>query len=113
MNVSINGRLFEWDDAKNKINKIKHGINFKTAVRVFEDPYRIMEYDYEHSFDEDRWKVIGMIDDVLTVIYTDRENSTRIISAYEANEHDRREYYGHRILLLTGSAATLDGGGES
>ena len=41
MNTTIDGRLFEWDDAKNKINKIKHGINFKTAAKVFSDPYRI------------------------------------------------------------------------
>ncbi len=41
MKTSIDGRQFEWDDAKNKINKIKHGINFKTAARVFSDPYLI------------------------------------------------------------------------
>lgn len=54
MNTTIDGRLFEWDDAKNKINKIKHGINFKTAAKVFSDPYRIEEYDTLHSIDEDR-----------------------------------------------------------
>ena len=113
MNVSIDERLFEWDDEKAAINAKRHGVTFQTAALIFEDEHRVEEYDFHASFDEDRWKVIGMIDDVLTVIYTDRENSTRIISAYEANEHDRREYYGHRILLLTGSAATLDGGGES
>lgn len=46
MKTSIEGRLFEWDDDKNKINKIKHGINFKTAARVFIDPYRLEEPDY-------------------------------------------------------------------
>ena len=38
-NILIDGRLFEWDNAKNKLNKIKHGINFKTAAKVFNTPY--------------------------------------------------------------------------
>ena len=113
MNISISGRLFEWDDEKNKINKIKHGINFKTAARVFNDPYHFEEYDNEHSQDEDRWKVIGMVDDILTVIYTERGNRTRLISAREANEKERMRYYGYRVLFFTESPATVDGGGES
>ena len=113
MNISMDGRLFEWDDAKNKINKIKHGINFNTAARVFSDPYLLEEYDEEHSIDEERWKVIGMVDDVLFVIYTNRSDRTRLISAREATEQERRRYYGNRILLLAESAAAFDGGGKS
>lgn len=112
MKTSIEGRQFEWDDAKNKINKIKHGINFKTAAKVFNDPYRFREFDYEHSIDEERWKITGMVDDILVVIYTERDESTRLISAREAGDEDRRKYYDHRILLLTQRCA-FDGGGES
>lgn len=33
---------FEWDEEKNRINKIKHdGISFEYAVRVFLDEKRI------------------------------------------------------------------------
>ena len=113
MNISIDGRLFEWDDAKNKINKIKHGINFKTAARVFSDPYLFIEEDYNHSIDEDRWKAIGMVDDILLVIYTERGESTRLISARKAEPEDRRKYYGDRILFFTESSATFDGRGKS
>ena len=112
MNISIDGRQFEWDDAKNKINKIKHGINFKTAAKVFNDPYRIEEYDDLHSIDEERWKVIGMVDDVLFVIYTNRDEKIRLISAREATEQERRRYYGNRILLFA-EGHTVDGGRES
>lgn len=112
MNISIDGRLFEWDDAKNKINKIKHGINFKTAAKVFNDPYRFREFDCDHSTYEERWKITGMVDDILVVIYTERGESTRLISAREANETDRRKYYEHRILLLAERCAP-DGRGES
>jgi len=113
MNISIDGRQFEWDDAKNKINKIKHGINFKTAARVFSDPYCFYEYDNKHSQDEERWKAIGMVDDILLVIYTERKETTRLISARKAEDEDRRKYYGDRILFFTESPSTFDGGRES
>ncbi|MBR4904674.1 MAG: BrnT family toxin [Selenomonadaceae bacterium] len=112
MNATIDNRIFEWDDTKNKINKIKHGINFKTAAKVFNDPYLYREFDYKHSFDEERWRAIGMVDDILVVIHTEREESIRLISAYEAGEEDRRKYYGNRILLFT-EGCSIDGGRES
>ncbi|MBO4780578.1 MAG: BrnT family toxin, partial [Selenomonadaceae bacterium] len=47
-------RIFEWDSEKAKRNKIKHGIGFKVAARVFEDEDRIERRDKEHSQDENR-----------------------------------------------------------
>ena len=29
--------IFEWDDRKNTINKVKHGVSFEEAVSVFDD----------------------------------------------------------------------------
>lgn len=46
--------LFEWDSEKAKRNKIKHGIGFKLAARVFEDEDRLERRDDEHSQDEER-----------------------------------------------------------
>lgn len=34
MNATIDGRQFEWDDAKNKINKIKFVIYTKRAEKT-------------------------------------------------------------------------------
>jgi uncharacterized DUF497 family protein len=34
---------FEWDEAKNHSNLKKHGIEFKAAVLVFEDPCQFVE----------------------------------------------------------------------
>lgn len=47
-------QIFEWDSEKAKHNKIKHGIGFKLAMRVFDDEDRITRRDKEHSQDEDR-----------------------------------------------------------
>lgn len=51
--------LFEWDDAKEKINISKHGIDFSTAALVFNDENRIEKYDELHSDSEDRYITIG------------------------------------------------------
>ena len=36
----VGNATFEWDDEKEHINFVKHGIHFKTAAKVFLDPYR-------------------------------------------------------------------------
>ena len=52
--VTVIYRNFEWDSDKAKRNKIKHGISFKTATAVFDDPNRLDLPDDTHSFDEER-----------------------------------------------------------
>ena len=84
---------FEWDENKNRINEKKHGIDFSLAARVFFDNNRIEEYDEEHSTYEDRYISLGLVDDVLVVVHTDRGEAVRIISARQANERERRKYY--------------------
>ena len=92
----LNGMLFEYDDEKNRANIKKHGVSFRTAARVFFDYDRIEFYDDEHSFDEDRYNVIGdtsagvpeggdsamignldrfagEVNDLLYVVYTERK----------------------------------------
>ena len=106
---------FEWDREKAKLNKIKHGVSFKSATKVFNDPNRLKIFDDEHSFDEERWQIIGMADDILFVVYTERSDRIRIISAREAEEDERRDYYeyGGLGILHDESRRTVDGGGES
>ena len=91
---SIEGYNFEWDDEKYKINIKKHGIYFEDAARVFLDKNAIYYYDELHSDYEDRIKIIGMVENVLTVIYTERGEKNRIISARPADKYERNDYYG-------------------
>lgn len=93
MQVTINNRDFEWNDEKAKLNKIKHGVSFKVAAKVFADENRIEIHDDTHSQDEDRWQVIGKVEDILFVVYTERGDITRLISARKANYYERCEYY--------------------
>ena len=53
--------IFEWDDHKEQINIAKHGIDFKTAARVFQDEFRIEIFDELHSDIEERYITIGQI----------------------------------------------------
>ena len=84
--------IFEWDEEKNKLNQRKHGIDFETAMLVFNDLQRIEIYDMEHSASEDRYNTIGMVHDVLFVVYTERKENIRLISARIATKTERSIY---------------------
>ena len=83
----------EWDEMKNQLNRKKHGIDFETAMLVFNDLQRIEIYDEEHSITEDRYNTIGMVEDVLFVVYTERKDNIRLISARVATPKERSIYY--------------------
>lgn len=89
---------FEWDDEKERKNIIKHGIDFETALLVFYDTNRIEKYDEAHSINEERYITIGEIAGafmVVTVVYTERTDTIRIISARQATKKERVEYYAN------------------
>lgn len=84
---------FEWDEEKDLSNQKKHGISFETAAYVFQDEHYIEMYDFEHSIDEDRYIAIGRVGDLLFVVFTERGEAIRLISARLATESERRLYY--------------------
>lgn len=88
---------FEWDENKNMINKQKHKISFETAAHVFDDPYYIEMFDFEHSVDENRYIAIGKVGDVLFVVFTERKDTIRLISARLATNAERGLYYDQDI----------------
>ena len=86
---------FDWDSNKNATNISKHGIDFRAAVKIFDDPNFIANEDNRHNYGEIRYQIIGAVDPhgVLLVVYTERhENTIRIISARKANKKERRLY---------------------
>ncbi|MGN0267508.1 MAG: BrnT family toxin [Lachnospiraceae bacterium] len=69
-------------------------LNFSVAARVFLDPDRIEIYDEVHSIEE-RYNTIGMVNDILFVVYTERIDRIRIISARIATKQEKEVYnYG-------------------
>ncbi len=90
----IGDLLFEWDEDKAAANIRKHGISFETAGRVFQDDSLIEIFDSLHSDDENRMLAIGMVDEILSVVYTERHEQTiRLISARKATKKERSMYY--------------------
>lgn len=88
------GDAFEWDDAKAKSNLKKHNVSFKAALGIFDDVFALERIDRSMAYGEDRFAVTGIVNGVmLTVIYTERNGRTRIISARKATKHEEREYY--------------------
>ena len=85
---------FEWDDAKAVANLAKHGVSFEQARDAFGDPFAIEFVDYREDYGEDRLILLGMVDSrILVVAYTLRGDKVRIISAREAEPHERRQYH--------------------
>jgi hypothetical protein len=91
---------FEWDYEKELENIKKHHINFTVAKKIFGDENRIEIYDKKHSIDEDRYNTIGAVDDVLFVVYTERHDKVRLISARLATEKERRLYYDSNSFIV-------------
>ena len=83
---------FEWDENKEIANFRKHGIHFKTAIKVFKDANKLIRYDEEHP-QEERYDILGKVGNILFVVCTFRENNVvRIISARKANAEERSRY---------------------
>jgi uncharacterized DUF497 family protein len=84
---------FEWDEAKRAANLAKHGVDFVAAVRVFEDERLVEAEDQRREYGELRVRALGLSRGLLLmVVYTDRGDARRIISARRANRHERIAY---------------------
>jgi len=84
-----------WDTNKEQKNIKKHNVSFSYAAEVFHDPLRIIDYDGEHSGEEDRYINIGKTCDevVLFVVETEVDGDTvQIITARKATAKERNEY---------------------
>jgi len=85
---------FEWDQDKAARNQRKHGVPFPYASRVFLDPNRLEWADERQNYGEPRWITIGRIDDFeITVAFTLRTGSIRLISARKSTKYEREDYY--------------------
>jgi len=87
---------FTWDEAKDRSNRKKHGIDFETAAQVFLDPLHMTREDRIVG-GEQRWQSIGRVGGVLLLLvaYTvadEDEEVLRIISARRVTRRERMEY---------------------
>ena len=85
---------FEWDDAKAAENVRNHGVSFPQATQAFRDPFAIEWIDLREDYGEERIILLGMASGhLLTVVYTERAERIRIISARRATKYEQDLYY--------------------
>lgn len=89
--------VFEWDEAKNSINKKKHHISFEKARTVFYDEDALLIDDPEHSETEERFIILrtSLSANLLVVCHCYRQSETviRIISARKATKNESKQCY--------------------
>ena len=69
---------YEWDPPKAQANLRKHKVSFLIAS----------------EYGEERWIVIGRVEQmILFVVYTQRGQRTRLISARRATHYEQRNYW--------------------
>jgi uncharacterized protein len=85
---------YEWDERKARSNLGKHGVDFADAVAVLEDELALTILDEEAA--ERRFITIGedSLRRILVVVFTERANRIRIISARKATRLERLQYEG-------------------
>ncbi len=85
--------MYVWDEAKRKSNLKKHGLDFKDAYLIFENPdkctYDASRYNEYRLMDVALAVVKGR---VLTLVYTEEENEVRVISFRQASREERKRY---------------------
>ncbi len=86
--------LFEWDERKAAANARKHGVTFEEASTVFGDSLATLIPDPDHSSEEERYLLLGISSAgrLLVVAFAERPPRTRLISARQATQHERRTY---------------------
>ena len=78
---------FAFDAAKSEINRIKHGIDFIEAQRLWDDS-QLLEVPAKTE-DEPRYLVIGLIDGKhWSAVITYRESAIRLISVRRARTEE-------------------------
>jgi uncharacterized DUF497 family protein len=84
---------YEWDEAKNRLNIHKHGVDFMDVPSMFQHPM-VMFLDQRKNYGEERWIGIGILKTILAVVvFTEPDEETiRIISARKATTHEEKIY---------------------
>ena len=83
---------FEWDDAKAEENFRKHGVDFEVARAAFTDPFAIEDLQIVDG--EERTLMIAMAGNrLLAVVFAERRERLRIISARQATRREHDRYY--------------------
>lgn len=84
-------RYFEWDPEKSEKNRVKHGIDFMDAMKMWRGP--VLEVPTRPGTDETRHLVYGLIGGLhWTAVITHRGKNIRIISVRRSRSREAEAY---------------------
>ncbi len=82
----------EWDETKRAANLRKHGVDF-ADMKDFDWETALYDPNENVEYGEDRYVALGLFRaDVYVVVFTLREDTTRIISVRKADKREMRRY---------------------
>lgn len=82
-----------YDTAKRDLTLAQRGLDFIDAAMVFAGPH-VTRRDERPWYDEDRFITVGVLnDDVVAIVWTERDDSRRVISMRRADRNERRDHY--------------------
>lgn len=85
---------FEWDENKNRINIVRHRIDFEDAINIFYDWHLVLPS--LQDVDEVRELAVGLLQGrEIVVVHTWRGHSIRLVSARRARHYEREIYWAH------------------
>ena len=89
---------FEWDPRKASRNESKHGVTFEEASSVFSDPLARVVDDPRGPAGEPRLIILGHSRKcrLLAVMFTERGERIRVISARLVTRAERKDYEENR-----------------
>jgi uncharacterized protein len=84
---------FEWDEDKNNLNIINHGLDFADAWQIFEEPM-LVDIDAREDYGEDRFIGVGFLKNFIVVVFfTEPQADTiRVISLRKALKYERERF---------------------
>ncbi len=83
---------FQWDEEKSASNEAKHELSFVQAAQIFRG-FFIRTVDQRRDYGEVRERAVGLFDnELICVVFAERDGDIRIISAWKAGKRERQRY---------------------
>lgn len=91
--IKLFGLTFEWHDSKFELVHSKRGITLDEASSIFFDS-NVIDSEDIGDYGEQRIISLGMSNKgrLLAVVWTQRDDTIRIITAYFPSKHQQKEY---------------------
>ena len=83
---------FEWDEGKRRKTIVERDVDILKAARIFESRV-LRSMDARRDYGEVRYRAVGLVDgECYVLVYTQRGDSIRLITAWKGGRNERREY---------------------